>query len=518
MPFPLRRMRENTSSSKKRFLDDILSTHKKKPRDLPKRYLVIRINIDFLKYFLKTHHWLMSLVAFFLIIGISGFLSGFARASIATFYPTTCLGSWEHPENVQGEPSLPTDAPASDFNLSNSAHMKSSSGALYCGGFKGEIPNNTKPIHFKVSFHLSVDDGSVIHKEPEPFGNIPTAPVIIPPDTITKPSSSPAPSTPSTTNGTDTTLKSTDAAPTPSSADTSSGATPSNVPNKTEIPTSAPASTPAPTTTPVVIPAKANTQSFLFTPTAFAKDVIVPSPVATTPTSTAPPPPPSPAPDVKTSHATTDPPPASSDTTIPPVTTGPVTPAAKSDSSITPAPTEAPPKTVTPTNTAPKDSPTASQALSDQFLEVSYTLDGTTWNTLGSISRSSWQSNSFDIPTTEWTSLDHLQISVKTLPIFDDPSTVFMDSMKISVEYNDIPKLMETPTVILKDSSNIISSDKNDFSPNEQPKFIITNPNLNTSDIKILVGQNKAEVVNDPNGDLNKPTESKTETVTPNTI
>ncbi|HEV7424414.1 MAG TPA: hypothetical protein VGO21_04465, partial [Candidatus Paceibacterota bacterium] len=398
MKFLFWKKEENKPPIQRRSLNDIFLTNKKKFSLLPKRYLVIRIDPSFLKDFFAAHHRLMSLVGVLLIVAILGSVSPFARASIAKFYPTTCLGGWEHPENVKGEPSLSADALATDFNLSNSAHMQSSSSSLYCGGFKGEIPDNTKPTRFRVSLLLSVDDGSVVHQETSPLDNLLSLPSNIPADNFI------------TTPTIDTPVPSTE--------------TPS-------VPTE---STPS--------PSGDQPQSFLnnlFVSTAFAEGN----------------------PDLPISDNTQS---SAQDTTVlPPIT------------------------------------------LSDQFLEVDYTLDGTTWNILGNLTRSSWQNNSFDIPLTKWTNLDNLQIAVKDLPTFDDPSVVYLDSIAVSVDYDNIENLIKPPTVILKDSASVISSEKTDFSSNEQPTFTVTNPNIDTNGIKTLIDENKAEVVSDPNGALGKP-------------
>jgi hypothetical protein len=399
MRFLFWQTREKISSPKARSLDGIFQVHKKKILDLNKHYWVVRIDKDFFKGFFIKHHRLMSLVGVFLIVTILGSFSGFARADVATFYPSTCLGGWEHPENAEGEPSLSAGADASLFTLENSTHMQSSSDALYCGGFKGNIPENTKPTHFRISLSLSVDDGSVNHRGPASVDDATLSPTL---DT-TKPDDTQP----------DITTMPSNIAPAPIDAPAQ------------DVP--APDTTPVPDNTP---------QSFLynlFGTTVFAEDNTTPAAV------------------------------------------------------------------VEPTDSAPPS------ALSDKFLEVDYTLDGTDWNVLGDISRSSWQNNSFDIPLTEWTNLDNLQISVKPLATFDDPSVVYLDNMALSVDYDNIQNLVEPPTVILKDSASVISGDKTDFSSNEQPTFTVTNPNIDTNGIKDLIDQNKAEVVSDPDGTLGEP-------------
>ena len=462
MSFRLWRKKEGESVPR-RSLNDIFLVHKKKLLDLHKRYLVIRIDTDFFKDFFITHYRLMSIVGVFLIITIIGSFSGFARADVATFYPSTCLGGWEHPENVEGAPSLTSDSPSSDFTSENSALMQQSTDALYCGGFKGEVPDNTKPTRFRISLLLSVDDGSVVHGDVQPSDNSITAPINTSPNSSnSSPDTTPIP--PDITAPTDTSPS----APIPDVS------TPP-VPDPTATPPAPDSTTPAPT------PPTDNTpQSFfynLFSNIAFAQD-------STT----------------MTSADTLSPPSLSTDST----SATDVAPATDSTSIPVVAPTVTSP-TDSSSNVSTTPTTLVTTATTDQFLEVDYTLDGTNWNILGNISRSNWKNNSFDIPLSQWTNLENLQIAVKTLPTFDDPSTVYLDSMAVSVDYDNIAALVKPPTVLLKDSASVISSDKIDFSSDEEPTFTVTNPNIDTNGIKALIGQNKAEVVSDPNGVLGAP-------------
>src|SRR4030042_6172975 len=61
----------------------------------------------------------------------------FIRAEKASFYPTSCLGGWQNPQNAEGKPDLDEGAPGEDFNSKNSAVLQNAISELYCGGCKG---------------------------------------------------------------------------------------------------------------------------------------------------------------------------------------------------------------------------------------------------------------------------------------------------------------------------------------------------------------------------------------------
>jgi len=57
------------------------------------------------------------------------------KASKFDFYPTSCLGTWENPENAEGKPSLKPNALNEEFNSSNSAFFSGGSKQIFCGRF-----------------------------------------------------------------------------------------------------------------------------------------------------------------------------------------------------------------------------------------------------------------------------------------------------------------------------------------------------------------------------------------------
>src|SRR5450631_276392 len=106
---------------------------------LKKKRPVIEIHHDRLWDLIRDNK--RAICGIFVFVISTSILSSFSivNASVANFYPTNCLGGWEHPENAEGVPSLSPDAKIEDFSIANSAHLDKSNSPLYCGGFKGDI-------------------------------------------------------------------------------------------------------------------------------------------------------------------------------------------------------------------------------------------------------------------------------------------------------------------------------------------------------------------------------------------
>ncbi len=72
------------------------------------------------------------------------------------------------------------------------------------------------------------------------------------------------------------------------------------------------------------------------------------------------------------------------------------------------------------------------------FLEVSYSLDGQKWVSLGSVDQAHLRYSIFEIPLPEhvkWSDLKHLQISVKSLSSLDKTPGLYLDGMTLQVTY-----------------------------------------------------------------------------------
>lgn len=101
------------------------------------------------------------LITLLLVIGsIFTIQSVFTRTEVIEFYPSTCLGSWKNPERAQGEPDnfLSEDKEdISDFSEVNSAVLDVGEGQIFCGGFvpsdfseSGEVKSVDLTISWKI--------------------------------------------------------------------------------------------------------------------------------------------------------------------------------------------------------------------------------------------------------------------------------------------------------------------------------------------------------------------------------
>ncbi|MCX6755694.1 MAG: hypothetical protein NT068_04145 [Candidatus Nomurabacteria bacterium] len=471
------------------FMQDIVRRTIENHPILKENLPIVEIHFDRMKELFREHRRAIFGVLT-LVISLS-ILSAFSmgHASVTNFYPTSCLGGWEHPENAQGEPDLPEGSSLESFSISNSARLDKSSGSIFCGSFKGEVLDNTQPTNFHLSFSWSVDDGSVNHNEVKPFENVSNTDQqnINTIDTNSNSTDTNNSSTTDTNNNSNINL-----IEVPNNPDNSV-----NVPSQDSAPAEqAPAPDPSLAPAPESAPADNPVSAFLyniFSTKVFAQENTTPTPA----------PEPSPTPVVE--QSTPDIAPVIvSDPTATSIEAVPVVEPITLPDAITNTDTT---NTTSDINKINQDNLLKTELNSDKinqdaFAEVEYTLDGTDWKSLGTISRSQWQNASFDIPLDAWANLDNLQISIKTLPTYDTPAVIYLDAMKMSVEYQDIKEILNRPTVELKDSSIVISNPQQDFNSSEDVNFTINTPNLNINDIKDLVNNGTAEVVDDKAGVL----------------
>ena len=71
----------------------------------------------------------------------------------------------------------------------------------------------------------------------------------------------------------------------------------------------------------------------------------------------------------------------------------------------------------------------------ENFVDVSYSLNGTVWQDLGQVSEDNWQNFSVTIPVSSWGDINKLQIQLNPLLSVDAP-TIYLDGMWLEVDYN----------------------------------------------------------------------------------
>jgi hypothetical protein len=413
--------------------------------DLKKKLPAVQINMAQVKSWWFAHQHKFFIIASVLIgaLILSSFSTG--HASIATFHPSTCLGDWEKAENATGAPSVPQESSSKDFSLENSARMPASVSSIYCGGFKGEIPEYTTPTAFKLTLSWSVEGEEIESEtEAEDMFEVPAGGIVIP-------------------------------APETSVEDVSTEVVEDDTKEKETV---APAEE-----TPVE--AEVETISFfkrVFTQAVFAQES---EPVA------------APEPEVVQEEVVEVQESIQEES-------GPVV--VEDEGEIVEEVSTEPdsePEQENETEQVEEESEQdiVAESLADAFMQVEYTLDGTTWKSLGVVGRSEWARASFDIPLEGWENLDNLQIALKALPTFDTPPVVYLDAMSIDVEYTDLAPEGTPPTVIIENDQDFVQG-KSDFTSAEVVTFDLTTPELTVEEIKTLVDEGKATIVKDTAGVL----------------
>ncbi|HUC01589.1 MAG TPA: hypothetical protein VMA75_01660 [Candidatus Paceibacterota bacterium] len=118
----------------------------------------------------------------------------------------------------------------------------------------------------------------------------------------------------------------------------------------------------------------------------------------------------------------------------------------------------------------------------DNFLDVSYSTDGVTWQDLGEVDADNWQNFSATIPVSSWNDINSLQVKLTPL-LTADPPTIYLDSMWLEVDYNpSISDLIQQGTDAtlnaLSDIGNAVDNAISDIIPGNttgtQPEDIAT--------------------------------------------
>lgn len=340
------------------------------------------------------------------------------RAEVADFYPSICLGTWQNPQNAQGEPETfgagdPSVAPSE----SNAAVYRSTNTKIFCGGFvpqEYEAKGNIRDIGLTLVWLVGDEKGTGAALE----GTIP------------------------------------ESAPTsslPAGGESDAGREPTQMENATttnatttenEIPSSEPASQPT---------------SFLQPPPFILSNPFIISSALAQEASYNP----------STSSGYTgqaggEQPTSSS----PAAATEENRPAATEEESTTTV-IIAPPLIIplepleTSTQQSAGDAATSSPAEAsstvalppplppdDHFLKVSYSTDGQYWIELQRVSGSNWRNLTLRIPLTSWDDLKNLQVSIEGVPTTRETiPLVLLDGMLMEVHY-EVPPVLD---VSLKD-------------------------------------------------------------------
>lgn len=339
-----------------------------------------------------------------------------SHANVATFYPTSCLGGWGNTHLAEGPPETQTGVA---FSVENSALLKSGTAAqIFCSSFNYDVHEKVVPTHLTLRLALATlqeitqnASGTSESSGPTVFSENQAT------DTVTGGAASEVlgTSTPSNSVGDSShedASSSDSAAPLPSTLELTPPPPPAEspiTPHTSDTPPSD-TSTPAPTPT----PADTSPSSFLnfLIGTAFAT----------------------------TSETASDA--STSDSTLPDITSetttlgvGDVVPLSLFDATATAAP----------------QTQVASVAATlipsiEPFLEVSVTIDGVNWQTLGVLSPEDFQNAHFEIPLPpnfDWAGLGTIEVAVRNITTPSTPPSVLLDGMALEVTYEALPE--QTP-------------------------------------------------------------------------
>lgn len=388
--------------------------------------------------------------AIFVIAVFSGVYFFVARAEVLLYFPSSCLGTWENPQNVEGEPSLKPNAEPEKFDKTNSAFLNDAAARqIFCGGFQSGNDNAGKVLKRVVlKFSWAMVDVSAPVLEQSEFEEKllelePSTKIIVVPDALPSPlaslSQSPEPLPAPNPTHIPTAVPATVS---PESKTSPEPVTePEPEPEVSAKPASSPQTTPTPTLTstptesiptpaPVEQPA-ASTSSFNFLTRIFTVFDENTDPALTDP-------------------ALTDP--ALIVSASEPVSTAVDTGENQDSPSFEKAPfasssiSEMSENLTSASASASASAATASVSFEEDiigdsienFFEVLYSTDGQNWNLAANVNRRNFHGLIVPLPVNSWENLEGLQVMINVLPSDSDLPRVFLDSFWLEAEYEEL--------------------------------------------------------------------------------
>jgi|GEM_PF-1938842 len=362
------------------------------------------------------------------------------KADVAKFYPGKCLGGWQYPAHAENVPDLDALASIDDFNDVNSAVLDNAMAQLYCSTFNGESPIGTVPKTLTLRLSLAVKPKISLVAPVDSSSSTPA--VEIDPIATTTPdatSTEPVTSGDAPATNIDPTTP-TEPAPVevPVSAPAIESPAPAE-PAPAPVEPAAPVDQPEPTS---LLPRSlvTNFWSWLFIHQAQAQESevinqteekvetppVIDNPAPTNPTN----------PDGQSVLGEQ----VTSAENMP--TTDLITDTGISSSSSTTTATTTEEWLPVPTSTLPMDATSSVELVmpADALLQVSYTLDGQTWKTLGWVAESNWREVKFVLPLdgiSDWSGLDWLQIRFDRVMTLNSNEPIFyLDGLWLEAEYD----------------------------------------------------------------------------------
>jgi hypothetical protein len=343
-------------------VDGIVQGGEKTVLSLREKVWKFEVNPKILKEYWQKNKLLVSAVLSIAFVVCITVFSTRGNASVVNFYPTKCLGGWEHIENATGAPDVKEGSSPDEFTEKNSAILNKGVSEMYCGGFAGDTPKDITAGKFTVHFSWTVADA--LHEEKSP--------------------------------SIDTIIDSVTPVVQEEEHPTSTEGTPSESPV-----------TPTEETTPAPVPTVEDTPTgFLLIPRAQAQEASV----------------------EVSDKAKED--------EIGTIQKEEVLPAKETDENLPDT------KVDVPVDEKNEEVAPIPPPVDQGFLEALYSLDGATWKHLGYVSKQNWQGASFEIdePDLSWGTVPTIQVELKSIQTFDATPVVYLDSMWLSVSYEEIEK------------------------------------------------------------------------------
>ncbi len=412
--------------------------------------------------------WTITLIAFIVFVTFWG-RQFFISAESATFYPATCLGTWENDQHAQGEP---------ESVASSSVFIKEENAALYPGGneqiFCGKfISDDFKPIGALTGVGLTLawqigeatippGQEGIIIVPTESASSSESSSTAVPSDATGTPIMSPQPeegSTTSSTNQTTTIAEPTSFLPSwlifpafAQEADGNGGATvepPASISPEPSPPVSAPTPVEPSPAEPPTEPKPSPTEGELGKPSPFSKELGKPTDQSTQNEAVAEPLPESKSevPSVESAASSTE-----GEKVIPlgPPITATLEEVATSSEVASSSASTTLPEVVSLTEVAMVPPPP-----DEHFLAVKYSLDGSSWELLGLISDKNWRLFTVSLPVRTWEELKRLQIMIEGVPTsLSNKPPVLLDGMFIEARYD--VSMVEKPL----DEAELIAKEK----------------------------------------------------------
>jgi hypothetical protein len=306
-----------------------------------------------------------------------------ARADIWKFYPSTCLGNWENVQHALGHPELGEESFYGQFDAENSARLTGSGSHIFCANFKSEqdIDFNNKRIK---QARLTL---SLAYVPPQASSSVEEAV-----DELRKVlEDPPLPAVSST----ETEAPVTEPEPAPASSTEKnteeSSAPPETAPSGEILPGESSNATPA---DPVPAPAQPQGGE----PSAWLRWI-------------------------RTAFAQT--------------TTIEEAPASSTDAATT---TLEIPFDIDPESLETGDPAAPSEQILTDLLELSYSVDGTTWQLISEIVAKDAERVTFSLPIHSWEDIAKLQIDLKGLLAGGEVPLILLDGMELEVIPEDVPE------------------------------------------------------------------------------